>query len=131
MSHIILFDGDCHFCNQSVQFIIKRDKKGRYTFASLQSEVGQTLLTTYGVPKETDSLVLIKNNRYYLESSAVLHICRHLTGLWKLLTICLVIPPAMRNSIYRVMAKNRYRWFGKRNSCQLFTEEMRERFLDL
>lgn len=129
MNDIILFDGECNFCDQSVQFIIKRDKKALYSFASLQSEVGQQLVNTYQVPANLDSLILIKNNSYYTMSSAALRICRHLSGGWKLFSLLLLIPKPIRNYFYKIIAKNRYKWFGKKETCMLPTLEMKKRFL--
>lgn len=129
MNDIILFDGECNFCDQSVQFIIKRDKKALYSFASLQSKVGQQLVNTYQVPANLDSLILIKNNSYYTMSSAALRICRHLSGGWKLFSLLLLIPKPIRNYFYKIIAKNRYKWFGKKETCMLPTLEMKKRFL--
>ena len=84
MRRIVLFDGECNFCDASVQFIIKRDKKAVFQFASLQSEVGQALIEKFAVPTHVDSIVLIEGERYYMKSSAALKIARQLDGLWKL-----------------------------------------------
>ncbi|PYZ97361.1 thiol-disulfide oxidoreductase [Alteribacter lacisalsi] len=129
MSKVILFDGECSFCDKSVQFIIKRDPEGVFKFASLQSDAGRQLLQEYGVPESTDSMVLIDSGKYYLRSSAALRICRHLNGLWKILYIFIVVPPPVRNAIYGIIAKNRYRWFGKKDSCALPSPDVRKRFL--
>jgi predicted DCC family thiol-disulfide oxidoreductase YuxK len=130
MEAIILFDGICNLCNSSVQFIIKRDPTGYFKFASLQSETGQRLLKQYGVSKQIDSLILIEKQKVYIKSSAALRICRKLDGFWKYLTILRVLPPFFRNFLYDVVAKNRYHWFGKRDSCMLPTAELKKRFLD-
>ncbi|SDN40721.1 thiol-disulfide oxidoreductase DCC family protein [Bacillus sp. OK048] len=130
MERIILFDGVCNLCNSSVQFIIKRDPKGHYKFASLQSMKGQSLLKQYGYDKEFDSFILIENQRIYSKSSAALMICRNLTGLWKLLNILRILPAPFRDFFYDVVAKNRYKWFGKKESCMLPTKEMKKRFLE-
>ena len=116
---IILFDGDCHVCDQSVQFIIKRDPDGYFHFASLQSEVGHNILNYYRVDRDIDSLVLTDNNQYYLKSTAVLKICRNLKGLSKFLYILLIIPIPIRDFFYKIIAKNRYKWFGKKDNCML------------
>lgn len=130
MSGIILFDGVCNFCNSSVQFIIKRDPTGYFKFASLQSETGQQLLKQYRFSKEIDSLVVIEKQKVYIKSSAALHICRKLTGFWRFFSILKVVPPIIRDYFYDMFAKNRYHWFGKRDSCILPTAEMKKRFLD-
>ena len=129
MNPIVLFDGDCHFCDQSVQFIIKRDPKVIFKFASLQSEVGQHIQSNYHTPKNIDSLLLIVQNKVYDKSSAALHICKYLTGLWKLLYILVLIPKPIRDTVYDFIAKNRYRWFGKKSECRIPTPEERNRFL--
>lgn len=129
MERIILFDGECHFCDQSVQFIIKRDPKGLFKFASLQSETGKDLLQNYHAPEEIDSLVLIEGDFCYFKSTAALRICRNLNGAWKLLYILSIIPKPFRDLCYELIAKNRYKWFGKKESCMLPLPEERERFL--
>lgn len=130
MGGIILFDGVCNFCNSSVLFIIKRDPTGYFKFASLQSEKGQQLLKQYGVSKEIDSLIVIEKQKVYIKSSAALQICRKLTGFWRFFSILMVFPSIFRDYLYDMIAKNRYYWFGKRDSCMLPTSEMKKRFLD-
>lgn len=129
MNPIVLFDGDCHFCDYSVQFIIKRDPKAIFTFASLQSEVGRKIQSRFHVPQHIDSLLLITQDHVYYKSSAALHICKHLSGLWKLLYILILIPSPLRNWAYDLIAKNRYRWFGKKMQCNIPTPDERSRFL--
>lgn len=129
METIILFDGICNLCNSSVQFIIKRDPKGHFKFASLQSETGQFLLNQYGISKEIDSIIVIENEKVYIKSSAALRICSRLNGIWRYLSILRVLPPFIRNFVYDMVAKNRYKWFGKKESCMLPTSEMKKRFL--
>jgi predicted DCC family thiol-disulfide oxidoreductase YuxK len=130
MKAIILFDGICNFCNSSVQFIIKRDPTGYFKFASLQSDTGQQLLKRYGVSKEIDSLIVIEEQKVYIKSKAALQICRKLTGFWRFFSILMVLPPIFRDFLYDRVAKNRYNWFGKSDSCMLPTAEMKKRFLD-
>ena len=130
MEKIILFDGVCNLCNSSVQFVIKRDPDGHFKFASLQSEIGQSLLEQHGFNKEIDSFVLIENQRIYSKSSAALRVCRNLNGFWKVFSILRILPPSFRDFFYDIVAKNRYKWFGKKESCMLPTKEMKKRFLD-
>ncbi|MBU9710993.1 thiol-disulfide oxidoreductase DCC family protein [Evansella tamaricis] len=130
MSEIILFDGVCNLCTTSVQFIIKRDPEGIFQFASLQSTEGQKLLKRYNINSTMDSFILIKNEKYYVKSSAALHVAKELRGGWKLLFPLVVIPPPIRNIFYSIVAKNRYRWFGKKEDCMIPTPEIRQRFLD-
>ncbi|ASK63985.1 thiol-disulfide oxidoreductase [Virgibacillus phasianinus] len=129
MVRIILFDGECNFCDKSVQFIIKRDPKGHFKFASLQGDIGKELLNKHNSPKGIDSFVLIENNKCYLKSSAALQVCKNLKGAWKLLYILLVFPKPFRNFLYGIIAKNRYKWFGTKESCMLPSPEERKRFL--
>jgi len=129
MERVILFDGECNFCDKSVQFILKRDPKGLFMFASLQSNIGKELLTQYNVPSGIDSFVLIEGNNYYLKSSAALRVCKNLKGGWKIPYFLLVIPKPLRDFIYEIVAKNRYKWFGTKKSCMLPSQEERKRFL--
>ncbi|SET00118.1 Predicted thiol-disulfide oxidoreductase YuxK, DCC family [Oceanobacillus limi] len=129
MSGIILFDGVCNFCDQSVQFILKRDEKHYFQFASLQSDAGKKLIKDFDVPTDIDSMILIENNKYYSKSSAALRICKNLKGLWRLLYGFLIVPKPIRDFAYGIIAKNRYKWFGKRDSCMLPPPEVRDRFL--
>lgn len=126
---IVLFDGDCNFCNSSVQFIIKRDQAMMFQFASLQSEIGQALLGQYEVDRSIDSIVVIQNEKAYTKSTAALQIAKHLDGFWKLLAILRIIPAFMRDPFYNWFAANRYRWFGKQEVCKIPTPEERARFL--
>ncbi len=127
---IILFDGDCHFCNRSVQFIIKRDPDIVFSFASLQSDIGQTLLKHHKLPSDTDSIVLIDNESYFTQSSAILKITLHLHHLYPLLYTAIFIPRPIRDYIYRFVATHRYDWFGKTNACSLPSKQDQSRFLN-
>ncbi|AWE08164.1 thiol-disulfide oxidoreductase [Lysinibacillus sp. 2017] len=129
MSPVILFDGECNLCDFSVQFILKRDPKGIFQFASLQSDAGIALLEKYNVPKNTESIVLIEDGQFFTESTAALKIARKLTGLWKWLSIAIFVPKPIRDVIYKWIAKNRYKWFGKKEQCMLPTAEQKNRFL--
>nr|WP_106782642.1 thiol-disulfide oxidoreductase DCC family protein [Lysinibacillus timonensis] len=128
---IIFFDGECNFCNSSVQFIIKRDHKGHFRFTSLQSSIAQALLSNYPITAQLDSIILIEKGQLYTESTAVLRICKQLDGLWKGLYILIVIPKPIRNFFYRLFAKHRYRFFGKQNICMIPTPDIRQRFLHI
>ncbi len=127
---IILFDGICNFCNNSVIFILKRNIKTPIYFAALQSEVGQRLLTEYELPvKEMESIVFIEQGKAYMQSTAALRICRCLRGLWPLCYGFIIVPKFIRDDIYNWIAKNRYKWFGIRKECMIPTPEMKTRFL--
>ncbi|MCM3567775.1 thiol-disulfide oxidoreductase DCC family protein [Neobacillus mesonae] len=130
MERIILFDGICNLCNRSVQFIIKRDPHGCFKFASLQGETGQKLLKKHGLTSGINSFVLIENETIYLESTAALRVCRRLDRGWKLFAGFLIIPRPIRDIFYKIVANNRYKWFGKKNSCMLPLPEWKSRFLD-
>jgi predicted DCC family thiol-disulfide oxidoreductase YuxK len=128
---VLLFDGVCNLCNGSVQLIIRRDPEGRFRFASLQSAAGQRYLDELRIDRQAlDSLILVEGDRWSKESDAVLRIARHLGGPWKMLAVFRLVPGPLRDWAYRLIARNRYRWFGKRESCWLPTQELRERFLD-
>lgn len=129
MNKVILFDGECNFCDRSVQFIINRDPTGYYKFASLQSSIGKSILKRFNISSNLDGLLFIDDNKCYSKSSAALRICRNLTGFWKLLYIFIIIPKPIRDIFYSFVAKNRYKWFGKKDRCRLLTPSEQERFL--
>ena len=131
MERIVLFDGECNFCDASVQFIIKRDPKERFRFASLQSEAGLKLRQEYRIPNEIDSLILImpEQNQYYIKSSAALCIVKNLSGLWSMMYILKLVPKSIRDRVYEIIARNRIKWFGKKDHCLLPSPAIRKRFL--
>ena len=127
---LLLFDGQCNLCNQTVQFVIERDPAGTISFASLQSDVGQALLKEYGlVTNDFDTILLFDNQQVYQRSSAALRVSRYLSGAWSWLSVLLVVPPFVRNAVYSWVARNRYRWFGKTEQCWLPTPDLRSRFI--
>ncbi|MAT89559.1 MAG: thiol-disulfide oxidoreductase [Flavobacteriaceae bacterium] len=127
---IILFDGVCNLCNSSVLFVIKRDPGDRFRFTALQEPVGQQYLKQYTIdPSETDSIILISNGKAYTKSSAALNIARYLTGGWPLLYGFMIVPRFIRNWVYDYIAKNRYKWYGKKESCMIPTPELKAKFL--
>lgn len=129
---IVLFDGLCNLCNWSVDFIINRDKKGRFKFASLQSETGQRLLASHTLTADTlSSVILIEQDLVYFKSDAALRIARNLSGLWPGLYGLMVIPKFLRDPIYSLIARNRYVFFGKKETCRLPTPEERKRFIEV
>ena len=130
MPAVILFDGVCNFCNGAVNFVIERDRQGYFKFAALQSEAGEGLLTKFGIDSvETDSVVLIEDDKAYLHSSAALKIVRRLPAPWPLLYGFIIVPRSIRDWAYRLFAKHRYRLFGRREECMIPTPEIRARFL--
>ena len=129
---IILFDGVCNLCNGAVRFIIKRDRFGKFRFASLQSDAGRALLERNGVTRwGTDSIVYIpQQGDAFRESSAVLYILKELGRGWQLFFPLIHIPAFLRDGIYRFIARNRYRWFGKKEKCMLPSDTTRSRFIE-
>lgn len=126
----ILFDGICNLCNSVVTFVIRRDKRARIKFAALQSDTGRKFLQQYKLPAEVfDSFVFIEMGICYTRSTAALKVCKYLTSLWPLLYGFIIVPTFIRNGIYNGIAKNRYKWFGKRQQCMVPTTGMKERFL--
>lgn len=127
---IVLFDGVCNLCNASVNFAIDRDPRGRIKFAALQSPLGQRLLAVHGLSTtDINTMVLITGGRAYTRSSAGLRMLSMLRMPWPLLYPLLIIPAPLRNLVYRLIARNRYRWFGHQEQCRVPTPELRERFL--
>lgn len=132
-NHIVLFDGVCNLCQSSVQFLLKHDKKGVLRYASLQSKFGRELLQKYQHQVDTnkiDSIVFVSDGRAYIESAAALEIAGFLDYPFNFLQIFWFFPKFIRNPIYRWVARNRYKWFGKEETCMLPTEDISARFLD-
>ena len=128
---IILFDGVCNLCNSSVQYVIKHDPNARFTFASLQGKTGQELLKKHGLSdNELNSFVLIINDKVFTRSAAALTVAKQLSGVTKMLYGFMIIPPFIRDGVYNFIAKNRYKWFGKKDSCMIPTPELSSRFLN-
>jgi predicted DCC family thiol-disulfide oxidoreductase YuxK len=128
---IILFDGLCNLCESSVQFVIKHDTKDQFRFVSLQSELGQKILNHIGInPKNIDSIVLYQPGKaYYYKSNAAIQIARQLGGLFHFGTLFRIIPTGLRNMMYDYVAKNRYQWYGKKESCMIPSLQLKAKFL--
>lgn len=127
---VILFDGMCNFCSDSVQFIIKRDPSSKFKFAPLQSVTGKDLIAKFNLDNvNLKSIILFKDHSYYLKSTAVLKIARELNSLWPLMYFFVVIPKPVRDYFYDIVAANRYRWFGKKEQCMVPNTEIEKRFL--
>lgn len=127
---VILFDGVCKLCNASVKYVIKHDPEGLYRFASLQSSSGHIILQQYGIPvNEMQSFVLIQDNKAYTRSTAALLVAKRLTGPVKLLYGFIIVPTFLRNIVYDIIARYRYKWFGKKDSCMIPTAALQSRFL--
>ncbi len=126
----ILFDGVCNFCNASINFIIDRDRKGIFKFAALQSEIGQELLKKFRLKtSDFDSIVALEGDKVYQKSDAALEIARKMDGIWKIFYIFKIIPAFLRNPVYDLIARNRYRFFGRTDACRIPTPELKTRFL--
>lgn len=129
---IVLFDGVCNLCNRSIQFIIKRDNKDEFRFATLQGKLGQRLVQERNIDiKKVDSILLIEPGlAYYTKSSAALKIGISFGGAWKILNVLNLIPSKLRDIVYDWVARNRYSWYGKKNACMIPTPEVKDKFLD-
>jgi predicted DCC family thiol-disulfide oxidoreductase YuxK len=127
--HILLFDGVCNLCNSTVNFIIRIDRRAEIRFASIQSEAGQSLLSNYEISENLDSVVYIADNRYYIKSSAILHVLRDIGGGWRVFYSLMIFPKSLRDYIYDLIARNRYRIFGKRDVCMVPSSEIKKRFI--
>jgi predicted DCC family thiol-disulfide oxidoreductase YuxK len=127
----VLFDGVCNLCNGFVQFIIRNDKRERFHFGALQSAVAQQLLQGSDLrPQELDTVIYLRKGKTLTRSTAALQILNELGGAWSLMAVFFVVPRFIRDAVYRFIGNNRYRWFGRQESCMLPTPELRARFLD-
>ncbi|MCI3920682.1 thiol-disulfide oxidoreductase DCC family protein [Paenibacillus sp. TRM 82003] len=126
---IVMYDGDCNLCAAVVQFTIRRDSKGRLRYAALQSATGIRLLREHGLTSSaTDTFVFVEEGKAYVRSTAALRLVRQLSGAWPLLSALLLVPRALRDPVYSFVARNRYKWFGRKEQCMLMRPEYRERF---
>jgi len=127
---VILFDGICNLCNGSVQFILKRDIDQKFLFASLQSDFGQRLLKRFGLPADNfSSFILYQDEKIYTKSTGALMMFSQLKG-WKWTKIFKAVPKFIRDGVYNLIARKRYKWFGKKNECWIPTPELKARFLE-
>jgi predicted DCC family thiol-disulfide oxidoreductase YuxK len=126
---VILFDGVCNLCNSSVQFVIKHDPKKQFRFASIQGDYGQQVLKQFDLPPNTlNSFILFKDQQIYTHSTGALMVAKQLSGAWPLLYAFMIIPPFIRNAVYQFIANNRYKWFGKKESCAIPSPELKALF---
>ena len=127
---IVLFDGVCNYCNDKVNFIIKNDKHDVFRFVALQSETGQKIIKYLGINPSIDSIILYEPGyAYFIKSEAVFRIIKHLSSSVKILLIFNFIPTSIKNIFYDIIAKNRYNWYGKKESCMMPTEELKRKFI--
>lgn len=130
-NNILLFDGVCNLCNGAVNFIIDNDPKGHFQFAALQSDFGQQKLAALGFDQAAfDSLVLLQGDEVFTKSSAALRIAKQLKFPYPLLYVFIILPPFLRDAVYNLIARNRYKWWGKRDSCRMPTPELQSRFVE-
>ena len=128
--HIIIFDGVCNFCNYWINFIIKRDKNDHYMYAALQSEAGQKIMNELGISNSSpETVILVDSDKFYFKSTAVLRIIKNLSGPIKIFYPFIILPEFFRDFIYGIVAKNRYKLFGIKESCRVPTKEERKKFL--
>jgi predicted DCC family thiol-disulfide oxidoreductase YuxK len=127
---VILFDGVCNLCNGFVQFTIERDKDQYFKFASLQSDTAKEILASFGLDNQSlSTVILVENGQYYTKSTAGLTIISRFGGLWSLAKVLLIFPKFIRDVVYDFIARNRYKWFGEKESCWIPTPELKKRFL--
>jgi predicted DCC family thiol-disulfide oxidoreductase YuxK len=128
--YILLFDGVCNLCNSLVNFIIKRDPAGKFKFAALQSESAKSLLISFDLEaSDLDTFVLINGDRSFSKSTAALHVLKELGGAWKLMYVFIYIPKPLRDAVYDLVARTRYKVFGRRDKCMIPTTDIKDRFL--
>lgn len=129
---VLFFDGVCNLCNSAVQFVIRHDRRGAVRFASLQSAAGRAAVAAvrqrYG--RVPDSLIFLDEGQYFIESDAALRVAPYLDGGWGSLRWLRIFPRFLRDFVYRIVSRNRYRWFGKKDACMLPTPALKSRFLD-
>jgi predicted DCC family thiol-disulfide oxidoreductase YuxK len=128
---IVLFDGDCGLCNGVVKFVLRHDGRGRFRFAPLQSPAGQSLLQRHGLPPEgVNSFLLLESGRMFSRSTAALRLARRLGGVWSMFYYLVLVPRPLRDAVYALIAKYRYRLFGRSDACTMPTPEQKRRFLE-
>lgn len=129
MQPVIFFDGFCNLCNGAVQFTIARDSQNVFQFASLQSEFAKVHISSFNIePQHSNTFILLENGKIYQRSTAALRVAKKLSGLWPILYGFVIVPEFIRDGIYNFIAKNRYKWFGKQESCWVPTPELKSKF---
>ncbi|MCB0661497.1 MAG: thiol-disulfide oxidoreductase DCC family protein [Saprospiraceae bacterium] len=129
---VLLFDGVCNLCNASVQLIIRNDKKGKFRFASIQSDYGQEAIKKYNLGSENlKTVILIVGDTAYKKSRAALEAAKRMDGFWPLFYVFMIVPYPIRDLIYNWVANNRYKWFGKKDQCMIPSPELKDRFIQV
>lgn len=127
---VVLFDGVCNFCNNQINFIIRHDKNDYFRFAALQSDIGKKILSDHGVlMPDLDTFILVENGKTYDRTTAALRVAKNLNGLWPMMYAFIIVPPFIRDIAYKIISKNRYKWWGEKESCMIPTPEVRAKFL--
>lgn len=126
---VLLFDGVCNYCNRMVNFAIRNDKQGKIKFAALQSEAGQQLRDKYGVAASADTIILIDNEKAYTYARAAIRVSKYLDWPARMLYGFIIVPRFISQPFYKWIARNRYKWWGKRNSCMIPSADVKNRFL--
>jgi predicted DCC family thiol-disulfide oxidoreductase YuxK len=127
---IVFFDGVCNLCNASIDFILKRDTKNLFLVGALQEDFSKKILSNYSVKQDyLESLILLEENQIYFKSTAALRIARHLKGLWPIFYLLIALPVWIRDPVYDWIGRNRYRWFGKKNTCRIASPDEQAKFL--
>jgi len=128
---VILFDGVCNLCSGVVQFIIKHDSKKQFRFASLQSKFGEDVMKHFGLPiDQFNSFILLENGKIYTRSTGALKVAKKLNGLYPLLYAFIIVPRFIRDTVYNLIARKRYKWFGKKETCWIPIPELQNLFID-
>ncbi|HWB54478.1 MAG TPA: thiol-disulfide oxidoreductase DCC family protein [Tepidisphaeraceae bacterium] len=128
--NLVLFDGLCNLCTRSVQFIIRHDQAAIFKFASVQSELGKEFYRKHGLDWDNpQTFLLVDGDRIFQRSDAAIEVARRFGGFWRMVSIFKIVPRRFRDWVYRIIANNRYRWFGKREQCMIPTEQIKNRFL--
>ncbi len=130
-SHVVVFDGVCNLCSRGVNFLLAHERDHVIHFAAAQSPSGQELLRKHGFdPQDLATVVFIKGGAVHVRSDAALEVARHLRMPWRMFRVLCLVPRQLRDPVYDLIARNRYRWFGKRESCSVPTPQLRSRFID-
>ena len=126
---VVLFDGFCNLCNGSVQFILKRDRKEHFRYASLSWPIAEEIIKGFPDLGKVDSILLYQDGELFIKSSAILRIASHFGGLWPMMKVFLIVPPFIRDAVYDWIARNRYKWFGKKPTCMIPEKRVDHLFL--